>query len=83
MSTERDKAYWRKNLKIVGCLLFVWFLASFGCSILFVDQLDHLSLGGFPLGFWFAHQGAIYIFVILIFIYVRLLNRLDKTVEEE
>lgn len=59
-------------------LLLIWFFVSFGAGILFRDALDNFSLGGFKLGFWFAQQGSIYVFVILIFVYVRLMNRLDK-----
>jgi len=70
--------YWRENLKWVGALLVVWFLVSFGCGILWVDQLNQFHLGGFQLGFWFAQQGSIYVFVVLIAIYVRLMKRLDK-----
>ena len=70
--------YWVKNLQYVGILLVIWFSASFGCGILFVDELDHFKVAGFKLGFWFAQQGSIYIFVLLIFVYVLLMNRLDK-----
>ncbi len=70
--------YWRRNLRYVGVLLIVWFVVSFGCGILFVDELDTIRFGGFKLGFWFAQQGAIYVFVALIFVYVFLMNRLDK-----
>ena len=70
--------YWRINLRYVGLLLVVWFLVSFGASVLFVDSLDHIRLFGFKLGFWFAQQGAIYVFVIIIFLYVLLMNRLDQ-----
>jgi putative solute:sodium symporter small subunit len=59
-------------------LLAVWFIASFGFGILWSDTLDEIKIGGFKLGFWFAQQGSIYIFVLLIFIYVLLMNRLDK-----
>ena len=59
-------------------LLFIWFSVSFGAGILFRETLDQFSLGGFKLGFWFAQQGSIYVFVILIFVYVRLMNKLDK-----
>ena len=62
-------------------LLAVWFAVSFGCSVLFVDALDSIQIGGFKLGFWFAQQGAIYVFVVLIFIYVFLMNRLDRETE--
>lgn len=75
--TDRKK-YWRTNLKYLGLLLLVWFLVSYGFGILWVDELNSIRLGGFKLGFWFAQQGAIYVFVILIFVYVRLMNKLDK-----
>ena len=75
---EKAKAYWRQNLKYLTVLLGVWFLVSYGFGILLKDWLDTIPLGGFKLGFWFAQQGAIYIFVILIFIYVRLMNKLDR-----
>ncbi len=72
------KDYWRKNLQYVVILLGIWFLVSYGFGILLKDALDTIPLGGFKLGFWFAQQGAIYVFVVLIFIYVRLMNRLDR-----
>ena len=72
------KKYWRRNLKYLYILLLIWGLVSFGCGILFADFLNNYSIGGFPLGFWFAQQGSIYIFVILIFVYVFLMNRLDR-----
>lgn len=75
--------YWKKNLRYLGWLLAVWFTVSLGCSVLFVDALDQIRIGGFKLGFWFAQQGAIYVFVALIFIYVFLMNRLDSQVEEQ
>ncbi len=79
MSTEEDKQfYWRQNIRYVLSLLSVWFTVSFLCGIVFVDELDTIQMGGFKLGFWFAQQGAIYVFVILIFIYVWLMNRLEK-----
>ncbi len=72
------KEYWKRNLKYLGVLLAIWFVVSYGCGILFVDALNGIRIGGFPLGFWFAQQGSIYVFVILIFVYVRLMNGLDK-----
>lgn len=75
--------YWKVNLKYLVILLSIWFLVSFGFGILFVDALNEIKLGGFKLGFWFAQQGAIYVFVILIFVYVFLMNRLDKRFKEE
>lgn len=77
--------YWRSNVKYLFILLSIWFLVSYGCGILFVEQLNRIVIGGFPLGFWFAQQGSIYTFVVLIFVYVRLMNRLDARhgVEED
>ena len=72
--------YWRKNLTYLGILLAVWFVISYGAGILFVEALNSFRLPGtgFPLGFWFAQQGSIYVFVALIFVYVYLMNRLDR-----
>lgn len=76
---DRDlKGYWRINLKYLGTLLTIWFVVSYGFGILLAPTLNEIKLGGFKLGFWFAQQGSIYSFVILIFIYVFLMNRLDK-----
>ena len=72
------KAYWRANLRLMAWLLAIWFAVSYGCGILFVDQLDQFRFGGFKLGFWFAQQGAIYVFVVLIFVYVWGMNRIDR-----
>lgn len=74
-------AYWRANLRLLGGLLLVWFAVSFGCGILFVDWLDQYRLFGFKLGFWFAQQGSIYTFVLLVFIYVWQAGRLDRRFE--
>jgi len=71
-------AYWRENLRYLTILLTIWFLVSYGAGILFKGPLDNFRLGGFKLGFWFAQQGSIYVFVVLIFVYVRLMNKLDK-----
>ena len=76
--SEKRKRYWKTNLKYLAILLSIWFIASYGCAILFVDFLDQFQIGGFKLGFWFAQQGSIYAFVVLIFVYVYLMNRLDK-----
>ena len=78
MSIKDAKKYWKKNLKYLTILLSVWFLVSFGFGILLVDELNTIKLGGFKLGFWFAQQGSIYVFVILIFVYIKLMNSLDK-----
>ena len=72
------QAYWRENLRIMTYIMAIWFFVSFGCGILFVEQLNKIRLGGFQFGFWMAQQGSIYVFVILIFIYVRMMNNLDK-----
>lgn len=69
--------YWQENLKIISILLTIWFIVSFGFGILLSDFLDQFKFGGFKLGFWFAQQGSIFFFVILIFVYVHLLNKLD------
>jgi putative solute:sodium symporter small subunit len=75
---SKYRKYWRKNLQYLAVLLCIWFVVSYGCGILLVDMLDQVRIGGFGLGFWFAQQGAIYVFVILIFVYVWLMNRLDR-----
>lgn len=73
-------AYWARNLRYLAILLSVWFAVSFGCGILFADALNTVRIPGtgFKLGFWFAQQGSIYVFVVLIFVYARLMNRLDR-----
>ena len=75
--------YWRSNLKILSILLSIWFIVSFGFGIICSDSLDQLQIGGFKLGFWFAQQGSIYFFVFLIFIYIYLMNRLDKKYKDK
>jgi len=72
------KSYWSQNIKYLSILLFIWFTVSFGFGILLAPQLNQIKLGGFKLGFWFAQQGSIYVFLILIVVYVWLMNRLDK-----
>lgn len=78
-------AYWQANIRLViGCLI-VWFIVSYGCGILFVDVLNQIQVGGYKLGFWFAQQGSIYSFVILIFFYAARMNAIDRkfNVQEE
>ncbi len=75
---EGLKKYWRTNLKYLAILLSIWFTVSFLFGIILVDELNTIRLGGFKLGFWFAQQGAIYVFVILILVYIKLMNKLDK-----
>ncbi|MBW8040810.1 MAG: DUF4212 domain-containing protein [Planctomycetes bacterium] len=86
MSSKNLKTeYWKKNLQYLAVLLSIWFTVSYGFSIILVDVLDKIQIGGFKLGFWFSQQGSIFVFVILIFVYVRLMNNLDKkfNVEED
>ncbi len=86
MDKEKNKnLYWKLNLTIVGSLLAIWFIVSFGAGILFSENLDQFEIAGFKLGFWFAQQGSIIIFVFLIVLYCFLMNKLDKrfNVEEE
>jgi putative solute:sodium symporter small subunit len=78
MSNKNLKDYWKRNLLYLVVLLSIWFLCSYGAGIIWKDSLDSVRFGGFKLGFWFAQQGSIYIFCILIFVYVWLMNRLDK-----
>lgn len=78
MDAESRRNYWRKNLRLLLVLLIIWFAVSFGFGILLVEPLNQIKIGGFKLGFWFAQQGAIYSFVVLIFVYVVRMNSLDK-----
>jgi putative solute:sodium symporter small subunit len=75
---ERARAYWRANLKLVAALLAVWFTVSFGFGILLVEPLNRVPFFGFKLGFWWAQQGAIFVFVVLIFVYAGLMHRIDR-----
>ena len=74
----KDKSYWFATLKLLGIILFFWIATSFGASIIFVEFLNKFSLGGYPLGFWFAPQGSIYIYIILILVYLFFMARIDK-----
>lgn len=78
MIKNKSKAYWKDNIRYLLILLSVWFLVSFGAGIIFKNFLNEFKFGGFKIGFWFAQQGSMYVFVILIFIYVILMNKLDK-----
>ncbi|MBL6903532.1 MAG: DUF4212 domain-containing protein [SAR86 cluster bacterium] len=77
MQSKKD-SYWNENIRILIILLSIWFLVSFGFGILLSEWLDQFQIAGFKLGFWFAQQGSIYVFIILIFIYIHLMNKLDK-----
>lgn len=78
MNKDKRLAYWRANLRLMGICLVIWFTVSFGFGILLVDQLNTIRFGGFQLGFWFAQQGSIYVFVLLIFYYAWRMNRIDR-----
>lgn len=78
MTHEQQVAYWKQNLVYIVVLLSIWFAVSYFAGIIIADQLDAIRVGGFPLGFWFANQGSEVTFVILIFVYVALMNKLDK-----
>ncbi|PQB05645.1 DUF4212 domain-containing protein [Aureitalea marina] len=78
MTTPSNKTYWKHNIRYLIILLAIWFLVSYVFGILLVEQLNEIRLGGFKLGFWFAQQGAIYLFIMLILIYVWLMRKLDK-----
>ena len=77
MNDDNLKQYWAINIRYVLILISVWFVVSYGFGILLAPVLNNIQIGGFKLGFWFAQQGSIYIFVILIFVYVYLMNKLD------
>ena len=77
-SKDNSEKYWKINIKYVKILLTIWFAFSFLFGIILKDFLNEFSIAGFKLGFWFAQQGSIYVFVILIFVYVKLMNNLDK-----
>jgi len=78
MNEQLAKQYWKKNIKYLIILLSIWFTVSFGFGIILIDELNQFKIGGFKLGFWFAQQGSIYVFVALILVYIFLMNRLDK-----
>ena len=78
MSSNRSNDYWKANLRIIALCLSIWAFVSLGLGILLAEPLNQFHLGGYPLGFWFAQQGSIYVFILLIFFYVRRMNKLDK-----
>ena len=78
MTPAKRSAYWRANLRLVAVCMAIWFTCSYVFGILLVEQLNRVTIGGFKLGFWFAQQGSIYIFVLLIFFYARRMNRIDE-----
>ena len=78
LSELNRRGYWRANLRLMAWLLALWFVASYGLGILLVEPLNRIHMGGFPLGFWFAHQGSIYVFIVIVFIYARAMDKLDR-----
>lgn len=76
--SNNDSAYWRGTLKLLGIILAIWIGVSFGASIIFVEFFNKFSLGGYPLGFWFAQQGSIYTYIILILVYIKFMGKLDR-----
>ena len=82
-NSNEQKHYWKVNIRIMSILLSIWFLVSFGFSIIFVDKLNELNLFGFKFGFWWAQQGSIFTFVLLVFVYSILMNRVDRKYQEE
>jgi len=78
MDAQKAQAYWKENITTIMQLMAVWFVVSYGCGILFVDLLDTIQIAGFKLGFWFAQQGSMYVFMILIFIYAKRMNAIDE-----
>jgi putative solute:sodium symporter small subunit len=78
VTPENRADYWTANLKLLAILLVIWFIVSYGFGILLAPALNAVHLGGYPLGFWFAQQGSIYIFMVLIFVYASRMNKLDK-----
>ena len=81
--TPESKAYWRANLRVITLLLTIWLVVGLLLSIVFVDSLNRFSLGGYPLGFWFAQQGSIFVFIVLIFVYAKWMDRVDRHAESE
>ncbi len=77
-TSAAEGAYWRENIRLLVSLMAIWFVVSFGCGILFRDFLDQFSLGGYPLGFWFAQQGSIYVFIALIIFYVVRMKQIER-----
>lgn len=78
MDAEKAQAYWKENIRTILALLVVWFIVSLGAGVLFIEQLNAIEISGVKLGFWFAQQGAIYAFVILIFVYVHKMRKIDE-----
>lgn len=78
MNQEAAQAYWKENISTILKLLVVWFVVSYGCGIIFLDELNSIEFAGFKLGFWFAQQGAMYVFVILVFVYAKIMKGIEE-----
>lgn len=78
MDKEAAEAYWKDNISLILKLLVIWFAVSYGCGIIFLDELNTITFGGFKLGFWFAQQGSMYVFLVLIFVYAKKMESLEK-----
>ena len=78
MTPEKRAAYWSANLRLLITLLAIWFVVSYGCGIILADVLNTISIGGYKLGFWFAQQGSMYVFLVLIFVYAARMGQLDR-----
>lgn len=78
MTKEQAQAYWQENIRTIGGLLIAWFIVSLGAGVLFIEQLNTIEISGVKLGFWFAQQGAIYAFVLIIFVYVYKMQKIDE-----
>lgn len=78
MLSNNAQAYWKANLRLLTICLVIWFIVSFGFGILLVEPLNAIQIGGYKLGFWFAQQGSIYVFIALIFFYAGRMNKLDR-----
>ena len=77
-TSANETAYWRQNIRLLWNLMSIWFVVSFGAGILFRDFLDQFAIGGYPLGFWFAQQGSIYVFILLIVFYSIRMKRIER-----
>ncbi len=75
---ENPAGYWKANLIVVAILLTVWFIVGFGCSIFFIENVNTIKIGKLGLGFWFAQQGSIYVFVVLVFVYAVVMDLIDR-----
>lgn len=78
MNKEAAEAYWKENITLIVKLLIVWFVVSYGCGIIFIDELNAITFAGFKLGFWFAQQGAMYVFIVLAFVYAKKMEALER-----